>query len=174
LINFWQNKNWDSEKQIISLNELLDNSVLKVENIAEKSRVDMKNLYSSALTLEFNTDIYTFGDVSRLQYVFINLLRNAIQVLATVSRNPRQIDIEYRSEAEHHVISIIDNGIGIDENILDRIWDLFATFRDEGNGLGLSICKTIIQEARGQISVIPHNRKGGATFVVKLIKSKAP
>ena len=88
----------------------------------------------------------------------VNLLQNSLDALKTKSFATGEkpvIWIEGRVEKGQSILSIRDNGTGIDAKHLDKIFDPFFTTKDvgEGMGLGLSICYSIVQEYGGKISV---------------------
>jgi two-component system sensor histidine kinase PhcS len=95
---------------------------------------------------------------NRLTRVIVNLLQNALDALKTKSFAPGEkptIWIEGRVANGQSLLSIRDNGTGIDPKHLDKIFDPFFTTKDvgEGMGLGLSICYSIMEECGGKISV---------------------
>ena len=95
---------------------------------------------------------------NRMIQVVVNLLQNSLDALKIKSFPPGEkptIWIEGRVEIGHSILSIRDNGTGIDPKHVDKIFDPFFTTKDvgEGMGLGLSICYSIMQEYGGKISV---------------------
>jgi two-component system sensor histidine kinase PhcS len=95
---------------------------------------------------------------NRVIQVVVNLLQNSLDALKTKSFAPGEkptIWIEGRVENGQSILSIRDNGTGIDPKHLDKIFDPFFTTKEvgEGMGLGLSICYSIMQEYGGKISV---------------------
>jgi two-component system sensor histidine kinase PhcS len=95
---------------------------------------------------------------NRLIQVIVNLLQNSLDALKMKSFPPGEkptIWIEGRVENGQSILSIRDNGTGIDSKHLDKIFDPFFTTKDvgEGMGLGLSICYSMVQEYGGKISV---------------------
>jgi two-component system sensor histidine kinase PhcS len=95
---------------------------------------------------------------NRLIQVIVNLLQNSLDALKIKSFAPGEkptIWIEGRVANGQSVLSVRDNGVGIDPKHLDKIFDPFFTTKDvgEGMGLGLSICYSIMQEYGGKISV---------------------
>jgi C4-dicarboxylate-specific signal transduction histidine kinase len=90
--------------------------------------------------------------------VIVNLLQNSLDALKTKTFSPGEkptIWIEGRVENGQSILSVRDNGTGIEPNHLGKIFDPFFTTKDvgEGMGLGLSICYSIMQEYGGKISV---------------------
>ena len=122
------------------------------------------------ITLECQTAPCTIhADWDRLSQVFTNLLSNAIRY----NKEGGQVRISTRTEPDHVVISVTDTGIGIAADELPRIFDRFyqvdkARSRAEGScGLGLSICKTIV-DAHGGSIVASSQIDVGTTIEVRL------
>jgi signal transduction histidine kinase len=117
------------------------------------------------------------GDADRLQQVLINLLLNAVQAMpdgGTIwveTRSVRRTRPGLEEGAEHAFVSlsIKDNGIGIPEDIRDKIFDPFYTTKEGqgGTGLGLAVCSGIVKEHDGWIDVAT-NAGGGTVFSVFL------
>lgn len=99
----------------------------------------------------------------QLSQVLVNLLKNAVEAC---SENG-SISITVSKDDNFGIISIKDNGCGISEEALDKLFTPFFTTKKLGTGIGLSICKSIIEEAQGCIKV--HSTLGeGTEFIVKL------
>ncbi|TXK85310.1 PAS domain S-box protein [Paenibacillus sp. N3.4] len=102
-------------------------------------------------------------DANQLKQVFINLLKNAIEVM------PKGGEIRIQAEADHEQvkIAIMDQGPGIPPEQLGQIGQPFFTTKSNGTGLGLTVSYKIIQNHGGSINV--HNDpSGGAVFTIKL------
>jgi len=103
------------------------------------------------------------GDYTQLQQVIVNLVTNAIEAFCT-SRQPRVIRVSTESNEDRDVLTIVeDSGPGIDLQMLDRIFDPMFTTKPEGMGLGLSICRSIVESHGGRLWVSP-NPAGGSIF----------
>jgi len=104
------------------------------------------------------------GDRIQLQQVLMNLLINSLQAMAQVTDRSRELLI--RSQ-RHHIdqvlVEVRDSGIGIDQEKADRLFSTFFTTKPDGVGIGLSICRSIIQAHGGQIWASP-NTDPGATL----------
>jgi two-component system CheB/CheR fusion protein len=111
-----------------------------------------------------------FADPGRMQQVFWNLLKNAIKFTPAGGR----VGLRTWREAEHVLVAVSDNGIGIEPHMLSRIFNPFdqgepATTRHFGGlGLGLAICKALVEMHGGKISARSPGRDQGATFTVRL------
>jgi two-component system NtrC family sensor kinase len=106
-------------------------------------------------------------DETQLQEVLMNLAKNAIDALS--GEGGGNLWLETRLDAGKVVISVRDDGPGIDDSIRDRLFDPFVTTKSmkQGTGLGLSICYAIVKRCDGEIRVASEPGHG-ATFSVFL------
>ena len=104
------------------------------------------------------------GDRVQLQQVVINLVINAIQAMASVTARRRELSIRSRqNEAGHVLVEVADSGHGIGSTNLDQLFKAFFTTKPAGMGMGLSICRSII-EAHGGNVWATDNTPSGAVF----------
>ena len=104
------------------------------------------------------------GDRIELQQVISNLLRNALDAMATLVDRPRKLVVTTEPEDADRVrVSVRDTGVGIDPEGMSRLFDAFYTTKSEGMGMGLSISRSIV-EAHGGRMWAESNAAGGATF----------
>jgi len=120
------------------------------------------------LDIELATVPRVWGSRTRLGQVALNLLVNALEVLNPSAAEKNFVKVRLYPEGEQVVLSVTDNGPGIDESVLKRIFDpLFTTKSEGGTGLGLAISRQILQELGGTIEV--STKVGaGTTFLVRL------
>ena len=100
------------------------------------------------------------GDEIQLTQVFQNLIGNAIKYK---SEEPPQISITAEEGQDEWTISVSDNGIGVDPQYSERIFGIFKRLHGRelpGTGMGLAICKRIIERHNGRIWVEPRNGMG--------------
>jgi PAS domain S-box-containing protein len=114
---------------------------------------------------EFADDLSPItGDRVQLQQVILNLLRNAADAMAGVHDRPRQLLIRTEREDRDHVrVSVRDTGVGFDRQIMDKLFDAFYTTKSDGMGIGLSVCRSIVERHHGRLWAEP-NDGPGATF----------
>lgn len=109
-----------------------------------------------------------FGDRIQLQQVLINLIMNGIEAMEDVHDRPRELAIRSAADGEGAMlVSVADCGVGIHEQAIDRLFTPFFTTKSGGMGMGLSICRSIVEAHGGRLSAAP-NQSGGATFQITL------
>jgi signal transduction histidine kinase len=117
-----------------------------------------------------NLDLYVMGDVARLTQVIHNLLTNAIE---SCGKKGGSISVRLKRETLEDrqlcaIVSVKDDGRGIDEDMLVKLFSKFATKSEKGLGLGLFISKGIIESHGGRIWVENNHGEKGATFTFAL------
>ncbi|MCL3779777.1 HAMP domain-containing histidine kinase [Prolixibacteraceae bacterium JC049] len=120
---------------------------------------------------EINTDeeLWSYSDPDQISRVFINLIKNAMQAIP--NERDGKIILQIRSDKQWILISVIDNGIGIDEATKEKLFVPNFTTKSSGTGLGLAISKNIIENFGGYIWC-ENNPTEGARFIIKLPKHK--
>ena len=103
------------------------------------------------------------GDRVLLEQVLVNLIHNAMQAMQDQPRHRRAIELACRRTAQGLRISVADQGPGIPPEQLDQVFAPFFTTRPDGLGLGLNICRTIV-EAHGGCITVENRLEGGAVF----------
>ncbi len=105
-------------------------------------------------------------DPDLIEQVLINLIKNAMDALAVVEGPVIAVHL-FRSLDGELEIQIVDNGPGIPQELQDEIFVPFFTTKKEGSGIGLSLCRQIIQTHKGSLSV--HSREGkGTVFTIRI------
>jgi PAS domain S-box-containing protein len=107
------------------------------------------------------------GDTVPLQQVLLNLVNNAIDAVRVQPRGLRRLTVRTSSNGRWGEMVVEDNGPGISEGVRERLFDSFFTTKQEGLGMGLSICRSIVEDLGGQISA-DNRQGGGASFRVSL------
>src|ERR1700741_145557 len=102
------------------------------------------------------------GDRVQLQQVVLNLILNAIEAMSSVD-GPRQLLISSEQRETDSLVSVGDSGPGIGPERLERVFEAFYTTKSNGVGIGLSICRSIIDAHGGRLWIEANNR-GGTTF----------
>jgi PAS domain S-box-containing protein len=114
---------------------------------------------------EFADDLpVVTGDRVQLQQVILNLLRNASDAMRAVNDRPRQLQIRTERGQDDQVrLSVRDAGVGLDPQVMDRLFQPFYTTKNDGMGIGLSVSRSIIERHHGRLWAEP-NDGPGATF----------
>jgi signal transduction histidine kinase len=115
----------------------------------------LRELESSQVILrsEFAEDLpLVQGDRIQLQQVILNLIRNASDAMRDIDDRQRDLAIKTaKTEPDGLLVTIQDSGPGIDPTKLDRIFDTFYTTKPDGLGMGLSVCRTIVEAHGGKL-----------------------
>jgi len=165
-------------KEDMNLNEILNEVVAHVNVLAQSKNLRIE-------TSNHHEEIHIFGDPLRIRALFLNLIENGIKYTEeggsihilltkdTLVQDGKQSGRAQGEQGEFVKIIVSDTGIGIAEEDQERIFDRFfrvdkARSREQGgSGLGLSICKWIVEAHRGEIKVESELGKG-SSFIVKL------
>lgn len=165
ILEVTQNNSTKLNRQLVEINSLLNNSVELLRfKAAEKSQQIMLH------TLDAPEEIWISRE--KIWRVISNLISNAIKF----SPYGGIIDVEITSHESDVQISVNDHGIGIPDNIKDKVFNMFTEAKRNGTageksfGLGLSICKQIIEKHQGQLW-FESDTVNGTTFYVRLSKT---
>jgi C4-dicarboxylate-specific signal transduction histidine kinase len=158
----------DLQRLELNLNEVIEEAIPVIESDVLRNRVLLKLNLASELSL-------VLGDRVQLQQVIINLLVNGIQAVASVSDRPREVLIRSQQhDANQVVVMVQDNGTGIDPEDMGRLFDSFFTTKADGMGIGLSICRSIIEVHGGLIWASGNSGRGAAFyFALPAIRTSA-
>jgi PAS domain S-box-containing protein len=150
----------------VDMNELIEETISFVHHEAQRKNVSLRADLGAGLPT-------VGGDRVQLEQVILNLMMNGIESMASLDRQPKQILI--RSALPNPgelLITVADTGPGIDPQHTDRLFAAFFTTKPEGIGMGLPICRSII-EAHGGRLWAENNESGGAVFHF-ILPIKAP
>jgi signal transduction histidine kinase len=147
----------DQRQQLVDINEI----ILAVLESMSNELADHYVVPRSELTSELP---HVYGNRSQLQEVVTNLIVNAIEAMENTSSQDRVLLV--RTEfCDDKAIAVVvkDSGPGIDENKLGSIFTPFMTTKGDGKGLGLAICRMIVEYHGGKLTA-SSDHKGGASF----------
>ena len=154
-------KNEGQAKTPQDVNELLREALTLVRVEVENQRVSICTDLSDELRQVPANQV-------QLRQVLVNLIVNAIDAMSAVENRARVLRIKSEPHKLNGVlITVEDSGTGIDPQNLNRIFDAFFTTKSQGMGMGLSICRSIIESHEGSLSVTPA-RPHGSIFHVSL------
>jgi two-component system sensor kinase FixL len=101
------------------------------------------------------------ADPVQLQQVVMNLINNAVEAMAASDHGARILDIETRIGQDGPVLLMVaDTGPGFDAKVAANVFSPFVTTKAQGMGMGLSICKSIVEQHGGQLTAVSHNSRG--------------
>lgn len=148
-----KNLNHQAKYEPIQLDELILSIYDSLKYLPHTAKV--------SLAVHVDRSFVFYSDRIRLEMIFKNLMANAIQYINLAECN-HTIEIHAQHRPGNMKIVFSDNGIGIEENILSQIFDMFfrGTERSEGAGIGLYIVKRAVEKLKGQISVSSTPGKG--------------
>ena len=101
----------------------------------------------------------------QLQQVILNLIMNAVEAMSSVTGRERRLTIGCLDQRATLTITVEDTGIGIEPAHFDRVFDPFFTTKAHGMGLGLSICRSVIEAHGGKLSASPRNPFGTSFYL---------
>lgn len=145
------------EKVPLDVNDLVREVITLVQRELTSHRVSLQMELAQPLPM-------ILGDRIQLQQVIINLVMNGIEAMQLITDRTRELVVRSdQDEIREVIVSVTDCGHGISAENADRLFNAFFTTKSAGMGMGLSICRSIIEAHGGRISVrdnLPH----GATF----------
>jgi signal transduction histidine kinase len=107
------------------------------------------------------------GDKSQMQQVILNLITNASEAFPASFQAAKRISVQTQMERTHIVLTVTDNGIGIEPEIEAMVFELLRTNKDTGMGIGLWLSKAIVESHQGKINFTTELNRG-TTFRVEL------
>ena len=154
-------KKSDMETVPLELNQVVNEAATLVERELVQHRISLRTELTPALP-------EILGDRVQLQQVIINLLMNGIEAMEPVTDRPRELLIQTgKDDTGYLILRVADSGIGISAENANRVFDAFFTTKSSGLGMGLSICRSIVEAHGGRMSA-SNNDGPGATFQLLL------
>jgi len=145
------------EKVPLDVNDVVRETIPLVQRELISHQVLLRMEFAPALPM-------IFGDRVQLQQVIINLVMNGVEAMQSVTDRPRELVIRSRQgEPQQVLVSVTDCGVGISAENADRLFNAFFTTKSGGMGMGLAICRSIMEGHGGRLwatADVPH----GATF----------
>lgn len=135
---------------------------------------NMKDLYTSEAILKGidlsvqlpEEELFIMAEENSMKQVLLNLLKNAMEAVEGSGRNDGSVKMIAGKDADFATISVIDNGSGLDEWTLKKIFTPFYTTKSEGTGIGLAISKKLIENHGGELKV--YNESSRTIFKISL------
>ncbi|QRM34255.1 AAA family ATPase [Microvirga sp. VF16] len=144
-------------KERLDLNDLIQDTVALVQGEVHRHRI----LLRTELSLNLPP---VAGDRVQLQQVILNLVLNGLEAMKEGAERPRELLIRSRlDETGAVLVAVHDTGVGLDPQHVERVFEAFYTTKPEGMGMGLAICRSIIEAHGGQLWASA-NEPRGAVF----------
>jgi PAS domain S-box-containing protein len=140
----------------VDLNELIKDSATLLHGELRRHLIVLKTELTDNLPM-------VSGDHIQLQQVILNLMMNGIDAMADVTDRSRELTVVSRLEGSEALFAVRDVGIGLDLQAVERVFEAFYTTKAEGLGMGLAICRTIVESHGGRLWAGP-NGAHGAVF----------
>lgn len=141
-------------RENLQVNEVVLQVIALMRGELAKNRVLVRTQLAGGLPL-------IQADRIQLQQVILNLIVNAIEAMGDCHENPRELLIGTGGDASNNiVVSFRDSGPPLDPRSLDRLFEAFYTTKPEGMGMGLAICRSIIEAQGGRISASANKPRG--------------
>jgi PAS domain S-box-containing protein len=145
------------EKVPLNVNDLVSEVITLVQRELTSHQVTLRMELAPALAM-------ILGDRVQLQQVMINLVMNGVEAMHPVTDRPRELVIRSgQDETQQVLVSVTDCGVGISAENADRLFNAFFTTKSSGMGMGLSICRSIMEAHGGRLWATA-NVLHGATF----------
>jgi signal transduction histidine kinase len=146
------------QKDWMDINHTIRDVIALARSEVERNRVALETQLSDTL------QPLIFADRIQLQQVILNLIINAVEAMSEMSGDPRQLLIRTDTdESRGIVVAVHDSGPGLKPEDLHRLFTPFYTTKPQGMGMGLAICRSIIEAHGGHLWATPTDDRG-ATF----------
>jgi NO-binding membrane sensor protein with MHYT domain len=152
--------------------ELLDiNDVIREMIVLLRGEVAQ---HSVSVRTELATDLpHVMGDRVQLQQVLMNLVSNSIDAMKDV-KGPRELGIRsQRAENAHLMVSVSDTGVGLPPQRAEQIFNAFVSTKLHGTGMGLSICRSIVESHSGRLWAADNSSRGASFHFILPTKVEA-
>jgi signal transduction histidine kinase len=150
-------KKTDTKMAPLDLNDVLSEALSFVQHELLSSLVVLRVEHAGTLPV-------IFADRVQLQQVVLNLVMNGIEAMQLITDRPRELLIRLeQGDAQEVRVTVTDCGVGFSADTAGRLFDTFFTTKSDGMGMGLSICRSIIELHGGRIWATP-NLAHGATI----------
>jgi C4-dicarboxylate-specific signal transduction histidine kinase len=143
-------------KERFDLNAAINEVIVLARSVVVKNGVSVQTRLADEL-------FPIHGDRVQLQQVLLNLILNAVEAMGSVEMGPRELLISTEQDHTGVLVAVRDSGPGIDSTHLERVFEAFYTTKSSGVGMGLSICRSIIDAHGGRLWA-EANEPRGAVF----------
>jgi signal transduction histidine kinase len=147
------------ERIALNVNEVVEEVLSLIHNETVTKQIDVETDLEKSLPL-------TLVDRVQLQQVIFNLLLNGIEAMEAVTDRPKKLIIRSKMQnSDAILVEVQDYGAGVADS--DKVFDAFYTTKEKGMGMGLSVCRSIVEAHGGHLGISP-SQGSGATFFFSL------
>lgn len=163
---------------ISEINRPINFSEIKVWRVIEEVKqilISRENIQQNVLISRCPEDLTIYSYPNLIEVIVFNLLENALQFTTLKDSPRRRVEINVSNDSENIYFTITDNGIGIERNIQEKIFNMFfkGTIHSKGNGLGLYIVQKAVHVLKGEVRLFSEPGKF-TKFVVSIPLEHAP
>jgi PAS domain S-box-containing protein len=154
------------QKDWLDINQIIREVIALAQSEVQRNQIALQTQLSDDMPL-------VFADRIQLQQVMLNLMMNAIEAMTQVT-TPRELLISSGADDSKGVVVVVrDSGPGLDSKSIERLFEPFYTTKPQGMGMGLAICRSIIEAHGGRLWATA-NRDRGASFHFSLPTNEEP
>jgi C4-dicarboxylate-specific signal transduction histidine kinase len=148
------------QRELVDVNEVIQELIVLLRSHITR--------YFISVRMELAADLpQVSGDRVQLQQVMMNLMMNSIDAMKDVDGTRDLAIMTQRAENEQLLVSVSDTGVGLPPEQADQIFNAFFTTKPHGTGMGLPICRSIVESHGGSLWAA-NNHERGASFYVSL------
>jgi len=156
----------EPQRTSCDLREIVDEALGFADITARNSGIRLATEFAAALPP-------VFADRIMIEQVLLNLLKNAIEAMPATPAQDRVVAVRARADGDGAVaVEVADRGCGIPSDAAEQLFAPFYTTKQEGMGMGLNICRSIVELHEGRLTVAP-NPGGGSVFRFTLPRGEA-
>jgi C4-dicarboxylate-specific signal transduction histidine kinase len=154
------------QQELVNVNEIIGGMIALLRGEATR--------YSMSVRTDLAANLpEVLGDRVQLQQVLMNLMINSIDAMKNVD-GARELAIKsQRAEKDHVLVSVSDTGVGLPPEQADRIFDAFFTTKPHGTGMGLRICRSIVESHGGRLWAASNDTRGASFYLTLPTKVEA-
>jgi len=154
------------QPELVDVNEVIGEIVVLLRGEAAR--------YSISVRTELAADLpQVMGDRVQLQQVLMNLMMNSIDAMKAVDGTRELLIRSQRTENEQFQVSVSDSGVGLPPQKLEQIFDAFFTTKAQGTGMGLRICRSIVESHGGRLWAANNSSRGATLYFTLPAKVEA-
>ncbi|MGY0569806.1 ATP-binding protein [Bradyrhizobium sp. RDM12] len=142
-------------KDRMEINEAISGVIGLTRGEALKSGVQVRTQLAEGLPV-------IQGSRVQIQQVMLNLIVNAVEAMSQMNDDHRELQISTQAEADCVLVVVRDSGPGLSEDVIERAFEAFYTTKSSGLGMGLSICRSIVEDHGGRLWATANVPKGAA------------